>query len=488
MGINMVFSSLIFIYIFLPVNLLLYACISDIKKKNICILIFSLLFYAWMSPLYLILLSGMALISYVGARLAERYRERHKGRAKLTLTVYLCMMLGILGYFKYLGFFAAIIRSVAGTFGELPSVVLPVGISFYTFQLISYVIDVYRGDVNADQKYTNVLLYASLFHQCIAGPIVRYKDIAQDLLERKTNIKDMEEGISRFCVGLAKKALLANACASVLRTLVPENLSSAGSVTGLAAWLGGLLYMLHIYLDFSAYSDMAIGLGRMTGFYYKENFRYPYMAVSVTDFWRRWHISLSTFFRDYVYIPLGGNRRGIWRQLFNMLVVWLLTGLWHGAAYNFVLWGFYYFVFLALEKLFLLKVFAYLPRVMSSVLSRTYTLLVVFVGWIIFRFTELDSAVVMLKALVCADGSPWTNFETTTVLMNHIVFLVVCILAVTPLAKMCAVWLREKALKGNVLYMRIYNAANIAVPVILLLLSTFALIGDSYNPFIYFRF
>lgn len=485
----MVFSSLLFIYIFLPLNLLLYACISDIKKKNICVLIFSLIFYAWLSPLYLILLSALSLVSYVGARLVERYRITAKAKAKTVLVVYLCITLGVLGYFKYLGFFCSIINSVAHVFGTIPSVVLPVGISFYTFQLISYVADVYRGDIEADKKYSNVLLYASLFHQCIAGPIVRYKDIANDLKERRTSISAMNEGISRFCVGLAKKALLANTCASIVEKVLPENLAECGEITIAAAWLGGLLYMLHIYLDFSAYSDMAIGLGRMTGFYYKENFNYPYTAVSITDFWRRWHISLGTFFRDYVYIPLGGNRKGRARQLLNMFIVWGLTGLWHGADYNFVLWGLYYFVFLAAEKLVLLKVFAKLPKVIGAVVTRVYTLLVVFTGWIIFRFTDLASMAKALRALVGLDGNAFTSFEINTVFLNNITFIIICIAAVTPLVKNLAEWLRKKAVNGSeMLSLNVYNVLNATLPVVLLLLSTIALIGDSYNPFIYFRF
>lgn len=483
----MVFSSLLFVYIFLPVNLLFYACISDIKKKNICVLIFSLIFYAWMSPLYLVLLSGMALISYIGARMVERYRKTAK--AKVVLAVYLFITLGVLGYFKYLGFFCSIINSVADVFGTVPSVVLPVGISFYTFQLISYVVDVYRGDIEADKKYSNVLLYASLFHQCIAGPIVRYKDIANDLKERKTSISAMNEGISRFCVGLAKKALLANTCASIVEKVLPENLAECGDITIVAAWLGGLLYMLHIYLDFSAYSDMAIGLGRMTGFYYKENFNYPYTASSITDFWRKWHISLGTFFRDYVYIPLGGNRKGKARQLLNMFIVWGLTGLWHGADYNFVLWGLYYFVFLAAEKLVLLKVFAKLPKMIGAVVTRVYTLLIVFVGWIVFRFTDMASMAKALRALVGLDGNAFTNFEINTVFLNNIAFIIICVAAVTPLVKKLAEWFRQRAKNDiGMLSLRVYNLLNAVLPVVLLLLSTIALIGDSYNPFIYFRF
>lgn len=482
----MVFSSLIFIYLFLPANLVCYALFSDIRKKNICILLFSLMFYFWSSPMYLLLLMAMALINYFGALAIERYRGTSKATAALVID--LIISLGILGYFKYLGFFVSIVQSISGWTGDALQIILPVGISFYTFQLISYVIDVYRGSIEADSNYGRVLLYTSLFHQCIAGPIVRYQDIANDLRERKTDINSMNDGITRFCTGLAKKALLANSCAAVLDMVLPENINQIGSATMLAAWFGGLLYMLHIYLDFSAYSDMAIGLGKMTGFNYKENFNYPYTAVSVTEFWRRWHISLSTFFRDYVYIPLGGNRKGIRRQIFNMLIVWGLTGLWHGASYNFVLWGIYFFVFLAIEKLFLLKCFNGMPDKLSHAFGRIYTFLVVYFGWIIFRFTDLSMAKEMVRAMFGMNGNAFTNLETNTVILNNILFLIVCLMACTPIAAKAAAWLKNKSLVGGIFHTYLYNTINILVPAVLLFLSTIALVGNSYNPFIYFRF
>lgn len=482
----MVFSSLLFIYIFLPANLVCYALFSDIRKKNICILLFSLLFYSWSSPMYLLLMVAMALINYAGALAIEKNRGTKK--ATLALVLDLTASLGILAYFKYLGFFVSIVQQFGGLTGVIPEIVLPVGISFYTFQLISYVVDVYRKSISADHNFARVLLYTSLFHQCIAGPIVRYKDVANDLRERKTDINSMNDGISRFCVGLAKKTLLANSCASILDMLIPESMSQIGSATVLAAWFGGLMYMLQIYLDFSAYSDMAIGLGKMTGFHYKENFNYPYTAVSVTDFWRRWHISLSTFFRDYVYIPLGGNRKGIARQVFNMLIVWALTGLWHGASYNFILWGIYFFVFLALEKLFLLKCFERMPMLVGKVIGRIYTFIVVFFGWIVFRFTDLSMAGTMVKSMFGLNGNKFTNLETNTMIMNNIIFLMICVAACTPLMKRVAEWLHRKSCTGRISYTYIYNGLNILIPIVLLFLSTIALIGNSYNPFIYFRF
>jgi alginate O-acetyltransferase complex protein AlgI len=444
-----------------------------------------------MSPAYLILLMIMAGINYAGALLVEKHSGT--GRAKVFLAIDIIITLGILGWFKYVDFFCEIVNSIFGirgvtVFTNLPEVVLPAGISFYSFQLISYVIDVYRKDVPAEHNYARVLLYTSLFHQCIAGPIVRFKDIADDLKERKTNISSMNEGISRFCIGLAKKTLLANSCGSILDSILPETIYGVTHATVLASWTGGLLYMLQIYLDFSAYSDMAIGLGKMTGFHYKENFNYPYTANSVTDFWRRWHISLGTFFRDYVYIPLGGNRKGLARQLFNMAVVWALTGLWHGASYNFVLWGVYFFVFLAVEKIFLLKVFEKMPKILSGILGWIYTTAVVFFGWILFRFTDFEMLHQILRSMFGMNGNALYNIESRTILMNNIYIIIICVIACTPLVRWLANKLADKAKKSHIAYMRVYNVLNAVLPMALLALSTLSLIGDSYNPFIYYRF
>lgn len=482
----MVFSSLLFIYIFLPINLLCYAVISDIKKKNICLLIFSLLFYAWTSPKYLLVMMAMALINYLGAIGVEHYRDR--GKSGYVLAADVAASLCILAFFKYAGFICEISKMITGVPEVIPQIVLPVGISFYTFQLISYVVDVYRGEVEADRQYWKVLLYASMFHQCIAGPIVRYKDIAGDLKERKTGIDDMNEGISRFCTGLAKKTLLANTCASIVDSILPETLSQIESATVLGSWFGMLMYALEIYLDFSAYSDMAIGLGKMTGFHYKENFNYPYTAGSITDFWRRWHISLGAFFRDYLYIPLGGNRKGMARQIINMFIVWSLTGLWHGASFNFMLWGLYFFVFLVIEKLFLLKCFDNMNRRVSAVIRRIYTSLVVFFGWVLFRYSDFKMIGACIKTMFGGNGNSFTNVETNTIIINNIFFLIVAVVAATPLCSAAATKLKSVAAGKDIGFTYIYNALNVVIPVILLFLSTIALIGNSYNPFIYFRF
>ncbi len=482
----MVFSSLLFIYIFLPVNLLCYAVISDIKKKNICLLVFSLMFYAWTSPKYLLVMMFMALINYMGALWVEHFRNSRKSGYILAADI--AASLCILAFFKYLGFICEISRFITGVPKIIPQVLLPVGISFYTFQLISYVVDVYRGEVKADTQYWKVLLYASLFHQCIAGPIVRYKDIKDDLRERKTGIDDMNEGISRFTTGLAKKTLLANTCASIVDSVLPESIARLGSATVLGSWFGMLLYALQIYLDFSAYSDMAIGLGKMTGFHYKENFNYPYVADSITDFWRRWHISLGTFFRDYLYIPLGGNRKGLARQILNMFIVWSLTGLWHGASANFILWGMYFFVFLVLEKVILLKLFDRIPKAAGQIIRRAYTFIVVFFGWVLFRFSDFSMLGMCLRSMFGMNGNKFTNIETNTVIINNIFFVIVAITASMPLYRYIVQKMRSSAASGRVCITYCYNVLNIVLPVILLILSTIALVGNSYNPFIYFRF
>lgn len=478
----MVFSSLLFVYLFLPVNLICYAVISDVHKKNACVLIFSLIFYAWMSPAYLILLMIMAGVNYMGALLIEKYRGTKKAVAALVAD--LAITLGFLCWFKYITFFCEVINSFFGIWGatvfeHIPLAALPAGISFYSFQLISYVVDVYTKDVDADHNYCNVLLYTSLFHQCIAGPIVRYKDIALSLKERKTDINSMSTGISRFCTGLAKKTLLANSCGSILETLLPESLSGVTHATVAAAWMGAFLYMLQIYLDFSAYSDMAIGMGRMVGFHYMENFNYPYTAVSVQDFWRRWHISLSSFFRDYVYIPLGGSRCSQAKYIRNMCVVWFLTGLWHGASWNFIFWGLYYLVFLLLEK------FVIGDRIPGA-LKHIYTLLVVYFGWILFRFTDLHELGTALKCMIGLGGG-FTSMAVTTQFMGHIFFLLFALVAVTPLGKKLRRILYELGKDNRIIY-NIFNITEMLTPVLLLILSMLALIGDSYNPFLYFQF
>ena len=479
----MVFSSLIFLYAFFPLSLLCYSLCRSLRAKNISLLVFSLLFYAWGEPKYVLLLMFMALADWFCALRIEG--ARREGFRKLWLAAAAVIDLGLIGFFKYAGL-------ICSVFGEVPEpirrIALPIGISFYTFQLLTYVIDVFRGDAAAEREYWHVLLYAALFHQCIAGPIVRYNSIADELFDGRSGAEELTEGIRRFTAGLAKKALLANPCgaladALLLRdtvasdaSLFAENLQFLRGVTVVGAWLGMAAFMLQIYLDFSAYSDMAIGMGKMLGLHYPENFRYPYAAWSVTEFWRRWHRSLSSFFRDYVYIPMGGNRCSALRTAFNTLVVWALTGLWHGASWNFVLWGLYWFVFLMLERLFLK------PRLRKGrLLPHLYLLLVVFFGWILFHFTDIRLGWTVFLGLFGGNGNAFSDFLTLTMLQNNLFLLMAAALVCTPLLKTLSDRLAERAAWWR-------GCRSVLIPIIFLLLSTCALVGESYNPFLYFQF
>lgn len=489
----MVFSNLLFLYVFLPLNLLLYFLAKDIRTKNAIMLVFSLIFYAWGEPKYVILLVGMTFADWIFAMLIER--SGAPSRAKLWVILACIVNLGLIGVFKYGTFTLDNVHALTGYPGVIPQIALPIGISFYTFQILSYVIDVYRGEVKAQHNFAHLLMYVSLFHQCIAGPIVRYKDISDEILARSTNPSQFSAGITRFAIGLGKKALLANTCGSITDTILltdkvasnasmlAANLSALSEKPAILLWLGVLSFMLQIYLDFSAYSDMAIGMGLMIGFHYKENFNYPYTASSVSQFWRQWHISLSTFFRDYVYFPLGGSRRGLLRTVFNLFIVWLLTGLWHGASWNFVLWGLYFFVFIAVEKIFLGKVLDKIPHVFGHV----YLLAVVFFSWILFRFRRLPLVWVVLKGLFCWNSNPFTNFEAKTVWQNYMFFLIVAMIAVTPFIKTFSEMLRSNDNKNSAL-IKTYAVAQLPFIIVIIILSTLALVGNSYNPFLYFQF
>lgn len=485
----MVFSSLLFVFAFLAICYLIYMLMPGIRSKNAVLLVFSLVFYAWGGPSLVLLLAGMTLVCYIGALLIDRYK---KGK-KLYLSLTLVICLGLLAVFKYTGFFLTNFALIFGVPKEIPNITLPIGISFYTFQLISYVIDVYRGDVGAQKKYWLLLLYASLFHQCIAGPIIRYSDVNQEIEERNITREGMARGISRFASGLAKKALLANGCAAIVSELI-EKPTDLSTVSGAAILLAGFAYMLEIYLDFSAYSDMAIGMGEMVGFHYRENFNYPYVSHSVTDFWRRWHISLSSFFRDYVYIPLGGNRVKLPRMIFNLFAVWFLTGLWHGASWNFILWGLYYFVFLIIEK-FIVKL-KKTPSGAWRIPRTVYTLTVVFVGWMIFYYTDLSQLITAFKGIFTLNGNAFWDMSAKTQLLNNVFFIIVAALACTPIVPMIQgafERMRSRTLgSSDCVGMRmavvIYDIVAAVIPVALVFLAMLALVGDSYNPFLYFQF
>lgn len=471
----MVFSSLNFMYLFLPICLLLYFILHGIKARNYLLLAMSLLFYAWGEPKWIILMIMTTLIDYGAGLLVDQYRGQKL--AKWALAGSVVITLSFLAVFKYLGFFNQNLNQIFGA--ELPTQIfnLPIGISFYTFQAITYVVDVYRGKAQVQRSYANLLLYVALFPQLIAGPIVRYTDIAAQLENREMTLPGFSKGITRFVTGLGKKVLLANIAGQVATSLIGGDLSKA-SVLG--AWLGIFAYTFQIYFDFSGYSDMAIGLGHMFGFTYVENFNYPYISKSITEFWRRWHISLSTFFRDYVYIPLGGNRR---HQLRNMFIVWALTGLWHGASWNFVLWGLYYFVFLAIEKLFLGKFLEKLPAVVRHV----YALFVIVIGWVFFYFDDVSRLGQMLKLMFGFSGQAGVLPTDTVLLKNHLVFFLVAIIACIPVSKLVKALLIRFSRKGPV-QESLAGAAGILYDVALLFFSTAALVGASYNPFLYFRF
>ena len=483
----MVFSSLLFLYAFFPLSLLAYSLCRTRKSQNVVLLIFSLIFYAWGEPKYTLLLMFMAFTSWLCALGVDAAKSAAGKRFWVGLAT--VIDIGLIGYFKYAGL-------IFSVFGDVPAfisnIVLPIGISFYTFQLLTYVIDVYRGDADVQKSYWNVLLYASLFHQCIAGPIVRYKTIDLELFGKEPRTPEWAEGITRFSLGLAKKALLANPCGALAESLILSESFAAdialssqtlSTIPVLGAWVGLIAYSLQIYLDFSAYSDMAIGMGKMIGLHYLENFNYPYISRSVTEFWRRWHMSLGTFFRDYVYIPLGGNRCSFLRNLFNTFTVWALTGLWHGANWNFVIWGLWFFLLLMVERLFLKKILDKLP-----LLSNLYLLLTVCLGWVIFCYTEAGLGWTLVRSLFGTNGNALTSFLVDIEVQGSMYLLAAAMFSSTPLFKIACEkmgnFCRARGFLGtcwNIVYYCI-------LPVGLLLLSTASLVGDSYNPFIYFQF
>ena len=476
----MVFSSLFFLYLFLPLNLVVYYFAKSTKARNIVMLIFSLIFYAWGEPLYVLLLVFMTACDWLISIYIEKQTPQG-AKAKFGLLAMVVVNLGLLGVFKYGSFVLQNIGIIVGKDLGTLNIVLPIGISFYTFQLISYVIDVYRGDVPAQKKFFMLLLYVSLFHQCIAGPIVRYKDVCAELNERRATMHDLADGIWRFCFGLAKKAILANAMGNVADTLLNGG-DALKSTSVLALWIGVLAYSLQIYLDFSAYSDMAIGMGRMIGIHYLENFDYPYVSRSVTEFWRRWHMSLGSFFRDYVYIPLGGNRKGKLRTYLNLFVVWFLTGLWHGASWNFVFWGLYFFVFIFIEKLFLSRVLS-----KDRIVSHIYLIVIVCLGWILFRFDNMGDIMTVLCGMFGLSGNAVTDFETSTLVSSNIFIIIFCAVVSTPVVKKIGSLVRYTHMDKRWVSTT-YAICRIFIPLILLMLSTAALVGDSYNPFLYFQF
>lgn len=465
----MLFSSITFLYCFLPCVLLVYFVVPD-RLKNFTLLAASLIFYGWGEPKYLVFMLLSVTQSYIAALLVERFRG--KKLAKLALALSAVASLGLLAYCKYADFFIENFNAVTGLSVPLLKVALPVGISFYTFQILSYVVDVYRGDVPAQRNFIDLAMYIAMFPQLIAGPIVRYSDIAGSLKNRKTTLADASEGIRRFSIGLAKKILLANSAA-----LLVSEFKAYNEKTVLFYWLYALAYMLHIYFDFSGYSDMAIGLGRIFGFRFSENFNYPYISASITEFWRRWHISLGGWFRDYLYIPLGGNRVKPFRHVINILVVWAATGFWHGASWNFVLWGLLYAALLLFEK------YVLHPKIRFAVPMHIYTLLFVMLGFILFDSASVADALTSFKALFGFGGIPAANTASLYYLKSNIVLLVVAVIGATPLPKLLYEKIGLRKLGGKIIAVvtPLATLASVAI-------CTAYLIDGSFNPFVYFRF
>ena len=449
----MIFSSLEFIYMFLPIAVGGYF-LCPRRLKNLWLFAVSLFFYAFGEPIYVLLMLLASIFGYLCGRAIERFPSRRR----VILAVAAVFYIGLLAFFKYYGLICKIL--------PLPplDIPLPIGISFYTFQALSYVIDVYRGSA-AEKSFVSFGAYLSLFPQLIAGPIVKYTDVAAELSERRHSASDIAEGIGRFSVGLAKKVILANSAGAATEALLGEK-----SALSLLLWL--VFFALQIYYDFSGYSDMAIGLGRIFGFHFPENFNYPYISESITEFWRRWHITLSSWFREYVYIPLGGNRRGAWRTVMNLFIVWSLTGLWHGAELNFLLWGIYFFVILVLEKYVLKNILSRLPRV----LRRGYAVTLILVGWFIFAADTIDPA--WLSAVL---NSPVADGRTAYILLRNLPFIAIMLVGATPLPKRIFERFRSTLPVGSL-------ALRNALSVTSLVLSTAYITASGYDPFLYFRF
>lgn len=463
----MLFTSIPFLYYFLPLVLITYFIMPK-KYRNIVLLIFSIIFYAYGEPKYVFLMLLEILVAYFGAIIIDK-NSKYKD---ITLVVVLIIHIGLLGIFKYTDFLILNINKIFNSHIALLNIVMPIGISFYTFQIISYLVDVYRKEVKPQENILKLATYVTLFPQLIAGPIVRYKDINKELDKKDEKLEDVSYGFRRFIIGLAKKVIIANSLGELVNIL-----DSSVSVTIVATWLKAISYMMQIYFDFSAYSDMAIGLGRIFGFHFLENFDYPYMSKSITEFWRRWHISLGSWFRDYVYIPLGGSRRGNGILIRNILIVWALTGLWHGASWNFIIWGLYFGILLLIEKLFVKKYLEKIPGVFRCI----YTLFIVLISFIIFSADSMNGALLTINNLFRAEM--FIDEGVIYYLKSYLPLLIVSLFGVTPLIKNIYIKMGKNKSINKIL--------NILEPVFLLLLLvivTAYLIDSSYNPFLYFRF
>ena len=464
----MVFSSITFIYYFLPIVLLLYF-ITPTKYKNLILFISSLLFYFYGEPIYIWVLLLSCFINYISALLISKYRKKSKSIVILTVII----DLGLLIYFKYTNFFIDNINNIFNLNLNTIKVIMPIGISFFTFQTLSYVIDVYTKKVKENKNFITFSSYVSLFPQLIAGPIVRYSDVEKELKQRTHSYDMFAHGIRRFTIGLGKKVLIANIMGEMV-----DILTNINNPTVLSYILIAIGFTLQIYFDFSGYSDMAIGLGKMFGFNFLENFNYPFIANSITDFWRRWHISLSSFLRDYVYIPLGGNRQGPIKQIRNIFVVWFLTGFWHGAAWNFIIWGIYFGIILIIEKNFLLE---FLKK--HKIFSHLYTMILVIISFVIFNANSFSEVLNFMKNMFGLNKLPFINNETIYYLKSYLLMIIISILASTPLLKNICL-----KLKDNNKTKKAMDILEIVFVFTILILVTSFLIDSSFNPFLYFRF
>ena len=484
----MVFSSLIFLFAYLPLTLAVYFVVP-LKLRNLALFVLSLLFYGWGEPLYIIVMLFSVTSAYSLGFFIEKYKHTNKNLSRTFLIISLSLNLLLLAFFKYYNFFASNLSLIPFLNGKISTISeisinlfgkiyttdfsLPIGISFYTFQIMSYSIDLYRSDAELQKNYISFGTYVTLFPQLVAGPIVRYKDIDSQLSGRKESAELFADGVRRFCCGLGKKILLGDAASSLYEYFKSAN-EFEGSV--LCAWMIMICYTLHIYFDFSGYSDMAIGLGKMFGFTFPENFNYPYISKSITEFWRRWHISLSTWFREYVYIPLGGNRKGIVKQLRNIFIVWFLTGFWHGAGWNYILWGLYFGVILMAEKLFLLKLYEKIPRAVMHL----WTLLLICIGWVIFSFTDVSEGITQIGMLF---GIGARTFASKTVLyqvLRSVLLLALCAIGSTPYPKKFI----SKLSKKHGFVSVIISIAAIGV----LFICTAYLADSTFSPFLYYIF
>lgn len=469
----MIFASLIFLYLFLPLNLILYFFSKSTAVKNTVLLVFSLVFYAWGRPAWMLLLVFTALCDWKNAKTIEKYRGT--GKAKLALIASLVLDIGIFVAFKYSGFLAENVNALFSSALPVPELELPIGISFYTFQTLTYVIDVYRGTCRAQQRFPKYLLYLSMYFQLVAGPIVRYTDVANEIESRKHGVIRAYDGVQRFLSGLAKKVVIADTASILVKKYMDADITS---LPILAAWLGSFMYAIQLYFDFSGYSDMAIGLGKIFGFKFPENFNYPYISKSVSEFWRRWHMTLGGFFRDYVYIPMGGNRKHVF---FNLFVVWFLTGFWHGASWNFIVWGLYNGLFIMLERLFKNQ-FEKIPAVIKHI----YLILVVDIGFVFFYFKDIGKAFAYIRVMF-GSGSSVSSTDFGVTFMNYIYFIILAIILCAPVSQLIKRF-SEKVETSSALGTTTVGVVRNVSLFVILVVCTAMLAGNSYSPFLYFQF